>query len=95
MGGRRLSGAAGLLSAAVPAENDDQAERVYVAKQKRAEAVRRAEKARSPFRETPGHQAHTAQITDMYSQCITLCAENVRHFDPAPSTCLISAAATQ
>ena len=76
MPSRRLSGAS-LLSAALE-ENDDDAEREMFAKQKRAEAERRAEKARSPFRETPGHQARTAQITDMYSDCITLCAENVR-----------------
>ena len=53
-------------------ENDDDAERVQAAvvKKKEVKAVM------SPYRETPGQQRKTALLTDMYSECIQLAAEN-------------------
>eukprot|EP00310_Coccolithus_braarudii_P021663 CAMPEP_0183335996 /NCGR_PEP_ID=MMETSP0164_2-20130417/4114_1 /TAXON_ID=221442 /ORGANISM="Coccolithus pelagicus ssp braarudi, Strain PLY182g" /LENGTH=716 /DNA_ID=CAMNT_0025505445 /DNA_START=42 /DNA_END=2192 /DNA_ORIENTATION=- len=74
--GRRLSGwrpedVENLLDA-----NDDEEERREAAELKREMAERKAQQARSPYRETPRHQARTAILTDMYSESIKLCAEN-------------------
>ena len=80
---RRLSGVRPENAENLFEENDDDAEREKAADQKREEAERRAQKARSPFRETPGHSARTAVLTDMYSDCIQLCAENVSRPCPA------------
>eukprot|EP00316_Scyphosphaera_apsteinii_P013052 CAMPEP_0119315458 /NCGR_PEP_ID=MMETSP1333-20130426/35966_1 /TAXON_ID=418940 /ORGANISM="Scyphosphaera apsteinii, Strain RCC1455" /LENGTH=212 /DNA_ID=CAMNT_0007320825 /DNA_START=22 /DNA_END=657 /DNA_ORIENTATION=+ len=77
--GRRLSGWKPDDVGNLCDENDDDAERTQAANQKREEAERRAHKARSPYRETPGHQRKTAILTDMYSECarhVQLCAEN-------------------
>lgn len=78
---RRLSGARRLSWHAddaqnLPEENDDDAERYEAANLKRGEAERRAQQQRSPFRETPRHQAKTAALIDEYTNCIQLCQEN-------------------
>eukprot|EP00965_Chrysotila_dentata_P255220 6212145-Pleurochrysis_carterae.AAC.4 len=76
--GRRLSGWRPEDVENLFDENDDDAEKRRAAEQKQEEAERKAQHARSPYRETPRHQARTALLTDMYSDCIQLCAENVR-----------------
>jgi len=86
---RRLSGVGGSgrrLSAGWRAEdaenfleeNDDESERVAAANQKRQEAEKLAKQTRSPYKETPNRKARTAVLTDMYSDAIQMCAENVR-----------------
>lgn len=75
--GRRLSGWRAEDAENFLEENDDESERVEAARQKAEEEKRRAQQARSPFKETPGRKARTAVLTDMYSDAIQMCAENV------------------
>ncbi len=73
---RRLSASFDAENVALHLQNDDDAERSAAKRVKHAEAARRAAKARSPFKETPRHQAKTAAITTMYNDAIQMCAEN-------------------
>lgn len=83
--GRRLSGWKAEDAQNLIEENDDESERVAAARQKSEEAERLAQKARSPFKETPNRKARTAVLTDMYSDAIQMCAENVRRPPPTLS----------
>ena len=83
--GRRLSGWKAEDAQNLIEENDDESERVAAARQKSEEAERLAQKARSPFKETPNRKARTAVLTDMYSDAIQMCAENVRRRPPTLS----------
>ena len=58
--------------------NDDDAERINAEKLQQDKAELKQQQARSPFRETPGHQRKTEQITDMYGAWIQMANENVR-----------------
>ena len=58
--------------------NDDDAERINAEKMQQDKAELKQQQARSPFRETPGHQRKTEQLTDMYGAWIQMANENVR-----------------